>query len=267
MGCNSSKASDAAPPGPSSSDQRREKQAQKRKKSQDKLRPTDQDEQVKLESNFESEVSNWPSRPPWYKKGKQTQGINILIAAPEPLREMYIQVVERNNEKYSVCIGYGKETKYDSANKRFSIACSTVSTNHATLHFSRSNGKSVVSIEDTNSLNGTFVLGRPPPHSTRRPVLEKEVRKETLNLESIEYIRLGSACVLALDATSIFWDDDDDDDEDEQVADATEDCVPHMLENGWYFPMPCPPKLAEITQKKREVVDDPSLRQGGGVKV
>jgi len=259
MGCSNSKAE--APVQPAQADPRREKQAEKRKKSQDKLRPEDEATQHQLTSTFESEVS-WPSRPPWYQKGRQTQGINILIASPEPLREMYLTIVARNEAKYTVTIGYGKETKFDAYSMRFSICCSTVSMTHASLHFTRTNNVSTLEIEDESSLNGTFVLSRPPPDSTRRPMLEREVRKERHDLKEVEYIRLGSACVLVLDSTNIFWDDDDGDDAPIPEVEATTDHVPDMLQNGWYFPMPCPPKLAEITSKKRDVVEDDAGKRG-----
>eukprot|EP00301_Raphidiophrys_heterophryoidea_P016451 c26027_g1_i1.p1 GENE.c26027_g1_i1~~c26027_g1_i1.p1 ORF type:complete len:290 (-),score=52.89 c26027_g1_i1:222-1025(-) len=254
MGCNNSKA-DAAQQ-PTTADPRREKQAEKRKKSQDRLRPEDEATQHQLTTTFESEVSAWPSRPPWYQKGRFTQGVNILIAAPEPLRELYFTIVARNEPKYSITIGYGKETKFDAYAMRFSISCSTVSMTHCSFHFSRVNNTSILEIQDEGSLNGTFVLSRPPPDSVRRPMLEKEVRKEKQDLRDVEYIRLGSACVLVLDSTNIFWDDDDDDDAPVPEETPTTDRVPDMLQNGWYFPMPCPPKLAEITQKKRDVVED-----------
>lgn len=252
MGCNNSKVAE---------DPRRAKQAEKRKKSQEKLRPEDPEKQTQLTATFENEASTWPSRPAWFIKGRYTQGINILIASPEPLRDMYFTIVARNEPKYSVTVGYGKETKFDAATLRFSIACSTVSMNHCKLHFTRSKKVATVEIEDSDSLNGTFILGRPPAESTRRPMLEMEVRGKAHTLEAVEYIRLGSACVLALDSTNIFWDDDEDDEDAANQADptATDDLVPAMLENGWYFPMPCPPKLAEITQKQR-AVDEPVHR-------
>jgi len=255
MGCGNSKSTAEAQPAPQT-DSRREKQAEKRRKSQDRLRPDDEETQKQLTTSFESEASTWPSRPPWYRKGRYTQGINILIAAPEPLREMYFTIVARNETKYSVTIGYGKETKFDVYAMRFSICCSTVSMNHASLHFTRVDGRTVLEIQDENSLNGTFVLARPSADSIRRPMLEKEVRKDRQELAAVEYIRLGSACVLALDSTNIFWDDEDDDDTVPSEPTATSDLVPDMLQNGWYFPTPCPPKLAEITQKKRDVDDD-----------
>lgn len=257
MGCNSSKTDEATRQPEPQADNRREKQAEKRRRSQDKLRPEDEIKQEQLQETFKTEVNAWPHRPSWFLKGKHTQGINLLIASPEPLREMYFTIVARNEPKYTIQIGYGKETKFDVYSMRFSIMCSTVSMNHAKIHFSRENGKSTVSIEDCNSLNGTFVLGRPQPASTRRPMLEMEVRDKIKSLEGVEYIRLGSACVLVLDSTNIYWDDEEDDDEEEEKEpEPTEDLVNDMLTTGWYFPMPCPPKLAEITMKKRDVVEE-----------
>jgi len=246
MGCGNSKQVE---------DPRRAKQAEKRKKSQERLRPDDPDKQTQLTSSFENEASTWPSRPPWHIKGKYTQGINILLASPEPLRDLYFTVVARNEAKYTVTIGYGKETKFDASALRLTIACSTVSMNHCKLHFTKTKKSATVDIEDSESLNGTFILGRPAPRSNRRPMLEMEVRGQPHTLESVEYIRLGSACVIALDSTNIYWDDEDDDEPEAEEEAGEEDLVPGMLDNGWYFPMPCPPKLAEVTQKKRDVPD------------
>ena len=141
---------------------------------------------------------------------------------------------------------------------RFGIQCSTVSGTHAKLNFDRKDGESYVEIEDCNSLNGTFVLGRPPATSSHRPMLEKEVRGEAVSLKGIEYIRLGSACVLVPDHTNIYWDDaeDDDDDEDEEEEDldktgSEEGIVDQWLKDGWYYPAPCHPRVREITQRKR----------------
>eukprot|EP00298_Acanthocystis_sp_HF-20_P001321 c11724_g1_i1.p1 GENE.c11724_g1_i1~~c11724_g1_i1.p1 ORF type:complete len:270 (+),score=139.30 c11724_g1_i1:56-865(+) len=254
MGCKSSRPESSAPAPAVEKDSRREKQAEKRRASQDKLRPEDIEKQQQLSSHFENELNNWPHRIPWFLKGKHTQGINILIADPEPLRGSYHTLVVRNETKYTIDIGYGNETGFHANSMRFAIACSTVSSNHARFIFTRTNGQSMVQIEDCDSLNGTFILARPDPTSTRRPTLEKEVRKVPVTLEGVEYIRLGSACVLALEATNIFWDDDDQDEEKmkEVTVSPTEDLVPGLLKDGWYFPMPCPPKLAEITQKKRD---------------
>eukprot|EP00299_Pterocystis_sp_00344_P007989 c2844_g1_i1.p1 GENE.c2844_g1_i1~~c2844_g1_i1.p1 ORF type:complete len:261 (-),score=45.66 c2844_g1_i1:65-847(-) len=234
-------------------DPRRAKQAEKRKQSQQKLRPEEEAQQEALTNKFESEVNSWPYRPPWYLKGKFTQGANVMIALPEPLRGMYFTVVCRNDPKYTVSVGFGQETKFDSTLMRLSIACSTVSSNHCRLHFTHTKQRSIVEIEDCQSLNGTFLLSRPPAQSTRRPMLEMEVRGKTCSLEGVEYIRLGAGCVLTLESTNIYWDDEPDENEvNEEEVTPTEDMVPKMLEEGWYFPMPCPPKVAELTQKKRE---------------
>jgi len=170
------------------------------------------------------------------------------------LRGSYHTLVVRNDNKYAIDIGFGNETGFHAATMRFAIACSTVSSTHARFIFTRVNGESHVQIEDCKSLNGTFILARPPQQSTRRPTLEKEVRNEPVSLEGVEYIRLGSACLLALEATNIFWDDEDQDEEKmkEQEVTPTEDLVQSYFDAGWYLPLPCPPKLAEITQKKRE---------------
>lgn len=245
-----------APP----ADDRRAKQAEKRRQSQNKLRPQDPEKQAKLKEAFENNTDQWPSRPPWYRKGKHTQGINIMLADPEPLRGEYFTVIARGQKEYSITVGYGKETKFDASAMRLSICCSTVSMKHCMLHFSREGKHSQVTIEDLNSLNGTFIMGRPEASSPKRPMLEREVRETKWPLQSVDYVRLGSACVLVMDATNIYWDDEEDEEDDEvdPVEGDGEDLVPKMLEEGWYFPMPCPPKLAEIAMKKRNVADDES---------
>lgn len=263
MGCGGSKEVAANP----EADARREKQAEKRRKSQEKLRPEDEEQQKKLVAKFNEEIKDaWPTRPPWHIKGRYTQGIGILIVMPapeNPTLETYFTLVLRNRENYSIDVGFGSETKFDPATSRFDIKCSTVSSNHCKLHFSRTDGHSTVEIEDTNSLNGTFVLGRPGPAHEERVLMELEIRNRRMSLEGIEYIRLGHACVLALDSTNIFWDDEKDDDE----QDAVEIGLPskqELIENNWYFPMPCPPRLLEMTQKKREANPQPVKKAGSG---
>eukprot|EP00300_Choanocystis_sp_HF-7_P027432 c32541_g1_i1.p1 GENE.c32541_g1_i1~~c32541_g1_i1.p1 ORF type:complete len:276 (+),score=53.37 c32541_g1_i1:34-828(+) len=261
MGCSGSKAVPVNP----EVESRREKQAEKRRQSQEKLRPEDEEQQKKLVAKFNEEIEGaWPTRPPWHIKGKYTQGIGVLIVMPPPDEssvETYFTLVQRNQNNYHIDIGFGAETKFESG--RFDIKCSTVSSNHCKLHFTRINGRSTVEIEDTNSLNGTFVLGRPGPANAERPFMELEIRNMRMSLEGIEYVRLGHACVLALDSTNIFWDDENDDDEE----DKTEIGLPskeELIEANWYFPMPCPPRLLEITQKKREVNPQPVKKVGAG---
>lgn len=266
MGCSQSSPEPAAASN-NAEDPRRARQAEKRKKSQEAQRPSDPDKQEELQQNFEKEASGWPARTPWYKTGKHTQGINIMIADPEPLREQYYTLVVRNAKEYSVGIGYGKQTKFDAHSNMFHIQCSTVSQTHATLHFKRENGVSTVTIEDKNSLNGTFVLGRPAVNSSRRPMLEKEVRSDIHSLDGVEYIRLGSACVLVLEPTNIYWEDEEDDDDADEPEAEEKDLVPEMLESGWYFPKPCPPKLAEIAAKERDVADKPASNKQPAVVV
>merc|ERR1711981_568843 len=101
---------------------------------------------------------------------------------------------------------------------------------------------------------GTFVLGRPPAESKSRPMLEREVRGEAVDLRDIQYIRLGSACVLVPDHTNIYCDDAEESDSDEEDVDACGDedgIVDSWLDNGWYYPAPCHPRVREITQRKR----------------
>eukprot|EP00300_Choanocystis_sp_HF-7_P027605 c32763_g1_i1.p1 GENE.c32763_g1_i1~~c32763_g1_i1.p1 ORF type:complete len:267 (+),score=56.37 c32763_g1_i1:55-855(+) len=266
MGCGGSK---EAAPNPEA-DSRREKQAEKRRKSQEKLRPEDEEQQKQLVAKFNQEIEGtWPVRPPWHIKGKHTQGLGILIVMPPPedaTLETYFTLVVRNKDNYSIDVGFGAETKFESNTARFDIKCSTVSSNHCKLHFSRTDGRSTVEIEDTNSLNGTFVLGRPGPENEDRVLMELEIRNRRMSLEGIEYVRLGHACVLALDSTNIFWDDERDDDED----DNTEVGLPskqELLDGGWYFPMPCPPRLLEMTQKKREAAPQAAKKVGAGAVV
>lgn len=265
MGCSGSKEDAAAQAATEVKNDRRERQAEKRKKSQEQLRPAgDEAAQDKLIEGFQEEAANWPSRPPWYKKGKYQQGIGILIASPAGIKDTICNIVSRNDPKYSVEIGYGKDTKFDHNNLRFSITCSTVSMHHCKINFSTVNKRNIVMIEDLGSLNGTFVLGRPPATSSKRPMLEFEVRKIEMDLADIEYIRLGSACVLALDSTNIFGEDDDSDDDEAVDHDATgsEDLVPSMLEKGWYFPRPCPQKVIDITSKARQVAEGDEKKLG-----
>lgn len=261
MGCNNSKAVEGG--SNPAADARRAKQAEKRKKSQAALRPdTNTNEADKLATDFsEKALAMWPSRPPWFKKGQHQQGIGILVAAPQGLKDTVVNIVRRNELKYTVDLGYGKETKYDPQTGRMSITCSTVSMSHARLHFKRHNQQSTVHIEDLGSLNGTFVLARPSKNSNKRPMLQKEVEKNKMvDLRTVEYIRLGAACVLALDCTNIYWDDEGDSDmsEEELPEGQKRDEVKAMFDDEWYMPTPCPPKVAEITSKGREVADDPS---------
>lgn len=235
---------------------RRPRQEAKRKQSQEFRRPKDQQQIAELSQDFEAQGALWPSRPAWYKSGKYQQGINIIFADPEPLRNTIVPIVLRNRDKYSVTFGFANETVFDTNAMRLGIHCSTVSGTHCRLNFRRSEktNLSVIEIEDMSSLNGTFVLWRPPKRSKTRPMLEKEVRDSPMNLENIEYIRLGSACVMALDATNMFWDDAEEDDEssDEEVQEVFKtDMVSTMMDEGWYIPAPTDAKVKEITMKKR----------------
>lgn len=237
---------------------RRPRQEAKRKESQAARRPEDAEARAELEKDFSNDVEKqqWASRPPWFKKGKHQQGLNLLFADPEPLRGTAVSVVNRSKSKYSITIGFSQSTGFDPTNLRMGVQCSTVSGSHAKLNFERKNGLSTVFIEDLNSLNGTFVLGRPPATSNERPMLEKEVRGEVVDLRDIEYIRLGSACVLVPDHTNIYCDDADESDSDEEEEDPNilgdeEGVVDKWLADGWYLPAPCHPRVREITQRKR----------------
>lgn len=232
----------------------------KRKESQAARRPGDPEARAELEQEFGDDVekNQWVSRPPWHSKGKHQQGISLLFADPEPLRGVAVCAVNRAKPKYSITLGFSQSTGFDPAAMRLGIQCSTVSGNHAKLNFDRKNGMSTVTIEDLNSLNGTFVLGRPPADSNERPMLEREVRGEgeAVDLRDIEYIRLGSACVLVPDHTNIYCDDAEESDSDEEEEDLdkvgeTEGLVDSMLDSGWYMPAPCHPRVREITQRKR----------------
>jgi len=175
-------------------------------------------------------------REPWY--ASNTQGISFLVIEPERMRDAF-PVVIRNKQKYTVSVGSGKETGFDPKESHVSLSANTISGHHCKLHFSKDKGHTKVEIEDENSLNGTFVIKRPSINSSRRPFLEREVRGEKFDLKGIEFIRLGPCCVIALEATTIYWEDDTGEtDPPEKESETKTDEVGKFLEQGWYYPLP-----------------------------
>eukprot|EP00298_Acanthocystis_sp_HF-20_P002011 c12483_g1_i1.p1 GENE.c12483_g1_i1~~c12483_g1_i1.p1 ORF type:complete len:227 (-),score=104.21 c12483_g1_i1:22-702(-) len=217
---------------------KREQLFNDRKELQQKLRSLEGEKQQTIINDFDQFTKNrsWPEKTAW--DAAQTQGIGFLVIEPERMRNVH-PIVVRNKKKYEVLIGSGKETEFDSKENRFSIAANTISGDHAKLYFSKENGRTKVEIEDHDSLNGTFILRRPGVNSKTRPLLEKEVRGGKFDLSGVQYIRLGPVCVIALEATTVFWDDDTGEEAEGEVeSDNKTDEVSKMISQGWYFPLP-----------------------------
>eukprot|EP00300_Choanocystis_sp_HF-7_P024225 c25634_g1_i1.p1 GENE.c25634_g1_i1~~c25634_g1_i1.p1 ORF type:complete len:268 (-),score=27.78 c25634_g1_i1:361-1164(-) len=262
MGCRGSKPIDHTV----ASSGKRKERAANRELSQDLTRKLSLDSKHGLIHDFEQEASQWPVRPGWHRQGRHQQGIGIIVVRPRTKdRSNSFQCVQRNSETYTICVGYGEETKFDSSRLRLDINCTTVSMVHCYLHFSRPNGVTRVEIEDAMSLNGTFVLARPPIDSVIRPYMEREVREDRFLLDDVCFIRLGGACTLALDCTNIWWDHDDDAPSDEEPEVTQKyDRVTEMEGMGWYLPHPCSRQvnqLSTVPRKPIEVVEHTSVRR------